>query len=264
MKDGSTDGNGSRPLDQRNPNLAATFHLLYEMALGPEPSTEPSAVEEINSIYDRYYTAITDGSLSLEKAFDDIVAEATDTVRESQQLESSDPELGAVTPGLVVGLWVLELVIFGAGPAYAKAIDADVDIVTLSIIDNLAKSTRKLSAEFPRSALTKLALGVFSDFSTRHQSISGSSPTQEDAVRAAQLELVEAFGRFGLDFMQLHPDLHRILLEEALLFRRPDRTAEMFFEIAEMVAQKSIPEEEKALLLLDIWRERGQLFSGTS
>ncbi|GLS37230.1 hypothetical protein GCM10010869_28230 [Mesorhizobium tianshanense] len=83
-----------------------------------------------------------------------------------------------------------------------------------------------------------------------------------DEAQRVQRELTDEFARSGLDFMTLHPIIHGAVLAEALAFGRIDRTVEMFFEIAEMIGRKALSEEDKAKMLLDVWKDRAEMING--
>jgi hypothetical protein len=90
----------------------------------------------------------------------------------------------------------------------------------------------------------------------RFQDASGPSPADVRKVKDVQDCLSQEFAKHGLDFMTLHPTIHRSLLDEALVFGRIERTVEMFFETVAIIQQKPSTEDEKAQMLLDIRTSR--------
>src|ERR1700730_8349540 len=76
---------------------------------------------------------------------------------------------------------------------------------------------------------------------------------------SAQKALTDEFKKYDFNFMNMDPFLHNVLIYEAVLFGRVERTVEMFFELADQIEQKSISRDEKAHLLVEAYRTKAAL-----
>ena len=86
---------------------------------------------------------------------------------------------------------------------------------------------------------------------------------KNDTEHAVQREVAEEFGKYGVEFMSMDPEMHFSILREAILFKRVPRTVEMFFEIAEQIGRDCEDDQQKADLLADVYRKRLDLLVGT-
>ena len=83
-----------------------------------------------------------------------------------------------------------------------------------------------------------------------------ASPTQ---VKGVQEQLTAEFAKAGINFMNLHPTIHRTLLREAVMFGRIERTVEMFVELAEQAQREGRNDTARAALLLKMMEKRAAL-----
>lgn len=68
----------------------------------------------------------------------------------------------------------------------------------------------------------------------------GTSENLKAVSNSLPVAIADEFANHGLDFMSLHPEIHRALLDEALVFGRVERTVEMFFETAALVQEPGL------------------------
>ncbi|MCP4383917.1 MAG: hypothetical protein GY798_21335 [Hyphomicrobiales bacterium] len=72
-------------------------------------------------------------------------------------------------------------------------------------------------------------------------------------VRKIQQELQESFGAHGINFMQLHPTIHNVILRETLSIGNPDISVEKFFIISETIQDMEDKEGELVRLMLEYY-----------
>jgi hypothetical protein len=75
-----------------------------------------------------------------------------------------------------------------------------------------------------------------------------------DHAREIQKKLQEEFSALGINFMQLHPLIHGSVLREATFAGVP-LALQHFHEYSQHVAGLDVTDDEKANILLDIYRE---------
>jgi len=75
------------------------------------------------------------------------------------------------------------------------------------------------------------------------------------AAKAAQHDLAVAFDAIGIDFMELHPVIHRAVWNEALV-RGTEAAAAQFVQFTGALDEGDGTDEEKANILHEIYRAR--------
>ena len=80
-------------------------------------------------------------------------------------------------------------------------------------------------------------------------------------TQTAQQELVVAFNAIGTNFMHLHPLIHRALLMEAIM-TGTEATMEKYIELVTGLEEyEGGTDDQKANVLLELYRARGQKFA---
>ncbi len=83
---------------------------------------------------------------------------------------------------------------------------------------------------------------------------------QHDRAKTAQRELTVAFRAIGVNFMNLHPVVHRAVLKEAMA-TSPEQAVEFFVELSsEISGYEGVSDDRKANVLLEIYRARDSKF----
>jgi hypothetical protein len=251
------------PFDERNSRLAAVFHQFKDEVEGKEgysvvQANHPQFREVIESDYKKYRDQFAGKGVTPEHNFTAIVNDCVNILRSSESKLTDRPDQRRA--GITVALVVVLRVLFGSGPAYANAIRADADVTTLGI---LAKVLTEYRSHFADNSVTVFGEGAtwaIAEFWGRCQAECGPPSTHVTTAQEAQRYLAEEFAKHGLDFMGLHPVIHRALLDEVLVFGRVERTIEMFFETAALVQKKALTDDEKANMLLEVWKARGATY----
>ena len=75
------------------------------------------------------------------------------------------------------------------------------------------------------------------------------------AAKTAQQDLAVAFDAIGVDFMELHPVIHRAVRNEALV-RGTEAAAAQFVQFTGALDEGDGTDEEKANILQEIYRAR--------
>ena len=75
------------------------------------------------------------------------------------------------------------------------------------------------------------------------------------AARIAQQDLIVAFAAIGVDYMELHPVIHRAIRKEAMV-RGADAAAAQFVSFASALDEGDGTPDEKASILREIYRVR--------
>ncbi|MGM4959828.1 hypothetical protein [Bradyrhizobium sp. 604_D8_N2_3] len=81
--------------------------------------------------------------------------------------------------------------------------------------------------------------------------------TEQSEAESSRSELSEFFKAIGIDFMQLHPIVHNVLIREAIM-SGAEATVEEFISAAQPLEQRNITAEEKANLLIEIYEGRAK------
>lgn len=123
------------------------------------------------------------------------------------------------------------------------------------------KIVRELYTEMPDSMSALLNKEVFLHMEETYGKYLGGDPEEVAQAKEVQKQLVDEFAKHGVNFMTLHPTIHRTLLREGILFGRIERSVEMFFELAELTQQEGRDDDERAAMLLHAFEERLKLIS---
>lgn len=135
------------PFDGRNPNLAVVFHKLKDEFEGEQGHSVAQAIHQDfrNSVevdYHKYHDQIKNKGDAPDQGFAAIVNDAVKTLLSVESKLRDRPNQSRA--GVNVALVVVLRVVFGGGPGFANAIQADSYITTLGILSKILTDYRSL------------------------------------------------------------------------------------------------------------------------